>query len=186
MPREDHRNPDHPNPSAGSEPPLIVRKLTAARPATNDATPMEGSGKTTGDAAGRLQEGTSGSPGVPLTHRELYVLTRRDGGELLVLPAGEGGREKALPVFTDREHAILYRQASALRDYEPTSLSPVDMGAWLKRARGEGVTLLAVDPNRLAQERGQPQPALSLEGWENGPADALYRELRAIREQPAP
>jgi hypothetical protein len=152
-------------------------------PAPDADAPIKGGPKTARAAEEQLREVPRASPGTPLTHREVYVLSLGGPREALVLPAGAGGRDKALPVFTDYEHAILYIQSAGLRGCAPVSLSPIELGYWLRLAPARGVTLLAVDPSWLAQQRGEPQPALSLEGWGPDQADALYREIRALEHQ---
>jgi hypothetical protein len=143
--------------------PLVVRKMTVPRPDAGDGWPMEGGRKTGGEADDETRPLRSASPGEPVTHREVWVLARRG----------------------DRDHAVFYLQSARLGDYEPAGLSPPDLGNWLREAPAEGVLLLAVDPNHLAQQRGEPQPALTLEGLGPDDADALYREIRAVEQQPA-
>jgi hypothetical protein len=181
MPKDEQANP-----GGSADRPLLVRKVKVARPHPSDAWPIEGGRQLDAAADDQVRPLRTASPGEPMTHREVYVLARGgDRRRLLVLPAGAGGQEKALAVFTDRDHAVFYQQSARLSDYEPVGLSPLDLRNWLREAPAEGVTLLAVDPNHLAQQRGEPQPALALEGLDADAAETLYREIQAVEQQPA-
>jgi hypothetical protein len=182
MPREQNPTPmSFAGVEMAEEQPMTLQRVAAAAPAADDDWPNRGG--LPHDKAGRAEEQVKNLSEIPVTRRELFVLARRDTPRRTPVFRASGG-EKAVAVFTDRDHAVFYLQVAGWGDFEPVGLSPLDLGDWLKQARDDGVTLVVVDPNRRAQLNGEPQPALSLEGRTDFSGDALYGALRAVREQP--
>jgi len=166
---------------------MTLRKVTAPARDVNDTEALRGSRRASGVAEDRADDVLKGSPGTPFTHREIFIIARRNGTPNdTVIFTGDSG-DQAVAVFTDREHAILYLQSAEWNQtHHPVSLSPIDLGDWLRERNRQGVTAVAVDPNHQHQIQGEPQTALSLEGRTEFLGDVLYHELRDLGGLPTP
>lgn len=153
---------------------MRVYKVTDSNRVVNRSMPLKGGGDARSTSAGRLDSAAELEG-----KRAVYVLTRKDADhiESPVLNAGEQDEESAVLLFSDREKALLYMQVAGWDDYMPISLSPPDLRAWLSEARGDGIELAAVDPDRQDHLQGTPQPVLVLGEMVDESEDTLYREV---------
>lgn len=116
--------------------------------------------------------------------RDVFVLGRQDA-ELLESPvfhAGAGNDEEAVPVFRQREAALLYLQSADWQnDYEPVSLAPQALKDWLGTAHADGVKFVALDLNRQEHLRGQTQTVLPVAELVTRPATDIYTLIQEGR-----
>jgi len=117
----------------------------------------------------------------PAGEHALFVLAR-EGSERLESPVWEADEgQSAVAVFTDRNLAFLYLQASGWdRDHRPQEIAPIELGEWTRQARERGIRYVVVNPNYLHQNQGAPQMALDLNANPDQSGEALYQELRGM------
>jgi hypothetical protein len=110
----------------------------------------------------------------------VHVLARRDATplETPVFCAGESGGEEAIAAFTDAALASAYLVAAGWSaTHTPARLLASAFSEWLLAAQAEGVQYLAIDPERQAHERGQPQPVVPLAHQTDDSSASLFRAL---------
>lgn len=147
------------------------RRVTKSRP-------LKGGGGAEAASADRLEAAPfPRGPGA-----SVFVVARK-GADFLDTPvfhAGESGDEEAVAIFTTREAARRYiEQAGWAETDEVSELTPSDLAHWLGEARGDGVRLAAIDPDRERQLAGEPQQVLFLTGPAQELADVLARPAGA-------
>src|SRR4051794_29059717 len=98
-------------------------------PDTVNPPPLRGTGRALGTSEGRMKEDLE-----PVGERAIFVLVREDSDETPVFEVD--GNNKAVAVFTDRNLAFLYLQASGWDPtHRPASLTPSQLGQWIRTAR---------------------------------------------------
>jgi hypothetical protein len=147
---------------------------------TASGTTVEGGPRPAGTSADRLMDAEEVAAVRPPGPQEVYVLGRT-AGEQLKTPrwrTGDSGQQAVVAVFTGRDRAIHFLQvADWLKRYEPASLSPNELVAWLRDASAKKIDFVAVDPDRLAQQRDEAQPAMSLAKLADRSEEELYRDI---------
>jgi hypothetical protein len=100
-------------------------------------------------------------------HMSLYVIAKANEEDVLdtvIFYAGEEGDQEAVAVFTAEAAAQKYlEEADWDEPHEPFPLEPLALLQWLQQAYGQGVRYVTVNPQREAQDAGQPQTVLSVE-----------------------
>jgi hypothetical protein len=143
-------------------------------------TTVEGGPRPAGTSADRLMDAEEVAAVRPPGPQEVYVL-RHTAGDQFKTPrwrTGDSGEQAVVAVFTSRDKAIHYLQAADwLKKYEPASLSPNELAAWLRDASAKKIDFVAVDPDRLEQQRGEAQPAISLDDLVDRSEEELYRDI---------
>src|SRR5206468_3022172 len=102
--------------------------------------------------------------------RALWTLARKgaEPPELPVFPVDAAGPAEGIVIFPTKEKAVLYVQVARWADlYEPKRLTGLEIKALLSQLMEGGVKYMAIDPNRLAQERGEGQGVLAVDEWQD-------------------
>jgi len=145
---------------------------------TNSAPPVKGDHENAESTAmGRLEEGMSGGAD-SAGERAVWLLVKKGGQDSPILTAGEDNA-KAVPIFTNRENAILYIQVTNDHSYAATPMAPIALGGWLKRMKDAGVKYLAVNVNRPDRIRTDVQPLLALDEYPDLSGENIHDEIWA-------
>jgi hypothetical protein len=156
---------------------LRVNDLGGTIPHTQ---PTKGGMHADSTAAGLYEDALAGGADAPGGKRGLYVLALRGPAELEVpiFEAGQGADRESVAVFTDRNAALAFLQTARWEDSHTfADLPPSALALFFQQARREGIDRVLVNPNRLAQLRGELQSALDLDAQADLSGGTLYREL---------